>query len=85
MGNILLHNPWIQFYLLYVTALSVAFIWDYLRNAARQNAPQPVLRQRPRADKEVETVRGTHRLRAPTDPCAVLNSRNRREYHVVSP
>ena len=32
MGTLLLHNPWVQFYLLYVAALFVACIWDYLRN-----------------------------------------------------
>jgi len=31
MRNILLHNPWVQFYLLYAGALWVVFIWDYLR------------------------------------------------------
>jgi hypothetical protein len=32
MGNLLLHHPLIQFYLLFVAALFVAFLWDYLRN-----------------------------------------------------
>jgi hypothetical protein len=31
MGTFLLHNPWVQFYLLYVGALSVVFLWDRLR------------------------------------------------------
>ena len=40
MGTILLHHPWVQFYLLYVGALWGVFIWDYLRNlpAARDGA-----------------------------------------------
>jgi hypothetical protein len=29
MGSLLLHNPLVQFYLLFVGALGVAFIWDY--------------------------------------------------------
>jgi hypothetical protein len=32
MGNLLLHYPLVQFYLLYVGALFVAFLWDFLRN-----------------------------------------------------
>jgi hypothetical protein len=31
MGALLLHNPWIQFYLVWVGALGIAFIWDYMR------------------------------------------------------
>jgi hypothetical protein len=33
----LLHNPWVHFYLLYVAALFVIFIWDSLH-------PQPATR-----------------------------------------
>jgi hypothetical protein len=36
MGTLLLHNPWIQFYLLYVGPLGVAFIWDYLRRQHKE-------------------------------------------------
>jgi hypothetical protein len=32
MANFLLHHPWVQFYLLYVAILFVAFVWDYLRH-----------------------------------------------------
>jgi hypothetical protein len=32
MGIFLLHHPLVQFYLLFVAALFIAFIWDYLRN-----------------------------------------------------
>ena len=32
MGTFLLHDPWVRLYLLYVAALFVACIWDYLRN-----------------------------------------------------
>jgi hypothetical protein len=32
MGTLLLHSPWVQFYLLYLGALGVGFIWDYLRD-----------------------------------------------------
>jgi hypothetical protein len=40
MGTLLLHNPWVQFYLLFVGALGVVFIWDYWRNppADREHA-----------------------------------------------
>jgi hypothetical protein len=42
-GFWLLHNPWIQFYLVYVAALSVVFLWDCLRPqpATRNVAPPP--------------------------------------------
>jgi hypothetical protein len=29
----LLHNPWVQFYLLLVGALGVTFLWDYRRRS----------------------------------------------------
>ena len=29
MGSLLLHDPWVQFYLLLVGALWIIFIWDY--------------------------------------------------------
>ena len=32
MGTLLLHNPWVQFYLLYVGALGVVVLWVCLRN-----------------------------------------------------
>ena len=32
MGTLLLHDPWVHFYLLYVAAVFVACIWDSLRN-----------------------------------------------------
>jgi hypothetical protein len=32
MGTLLLHNPWVQFCLLRVAALLVAYTWSYLRN-----------------------------------------------------
>jgi hypothetical protein len=35
MGTLLLHEPCIYFYLLYVGALGIAFIWDYWRNPPR--------------------------------------------------
>jgi hypothetical protein len=33
MGTFLLHNPWVQFYLLYVGALLAIIVWDRLRDA----------------------------------------------------
>jgi hypothetical protein len=50
MGTFLLHNPWIQFYLLYAGALWIAFLWDYLcrSQAARDGARRP----------QAEAVRG---------------------------
>jgi hypothetical protein len=38
MGTFLLHNPWIQFYLLYAGALWIAFLWDYLRRSPATRA-----------------------------------------------
>ena len=35
MGNLLLHHPWVQFYLVFVAVLWLGFIWDYWWN------PQP--------------------------------------------
>jgi hypothetical protein len=32
MGTLLLHHPWVQFYLLCVGALGVTVLWDYLRH-----------------------------------------------------
>jgi hypothetical protein len=59
MGTLLLHNPWVQFYLLYVGALGVVFICDYLCNPsvprigtrtppteAAQHGPSPAPRPR---------------------------------------
>jgi hypothetical protein len=44
VGRLLLHNPWVHFYLLYTTVLWIAFIWDRLRQRGRpgrrqKNAP----------------------------------------------
>jgi hypothetical protein len=41
VGSILLQNPWVQFYLLLVGALSAAAIWDRLCNstATRDDCP----------------------------------------------
>jgi hypothetical protein len=42
MGILLLHDPRIQFYLLFVGALWIAVIWDYLcRRAATKDARAP--------------------------------------------
>jgi len=43
MGTLLLHNPWVQFYLLYAGALSIALLWDQLRQtlAARHSSQTP--------------------------------------------
>ena len=110
MGNVLLHHPLVQFYLLFVAALFIAFIRDYLRNppanpdgsrrprneiahgapglfrsAANQNRPQSVARRGQRTDKKMKPIRGDRRHQAPTDPIPASSSRNRREYHVVTP
>jgi hypothetical protein len=37
MGAMLVRDPWVDFYLLYVTTLSIAWAWDYVR---RQTAVQ---------------------------------------------
>jgi hypothetical protein len=43
MGTLLLHDPVVQIFLLFVGALGVAFIWDYLCNplAIRDDARTP--------------------------------------------
>ena len=44
MGTLLLHNPWVYFYLVYTGALGVAFIWNSLRNRpAAQDGPRTLL------------------------------------------
>jgi hypothetical protein len=110
MGTFLLHNTWVHFYLLYVGALSVIFIWDCLRpqpatrdgsrtprneaahgapglfpSAANQNPPRSVSTPGRRTDKEVEPLRAGRRLQVSTDPTPAPSSRDRREYHVVTP
>jgi hypothetical protein len=35
MGPLLLHNPWIQFYVLFVGALWIVFLWDYYLRTSR--------------------------------------------------
>jgi hypothetical protein len=47
MATFLLHNPWIQLYLLYVVALFVACVWQGLRHppaaqAGSKKPPRPV-------------------------------------------
>jgi hypothetical protein len=46
MGSLLLHNPAVQFHLLYITLSSIAFIWDRLRQPGgpgrRQKNPRSV-------------------------------------------
>jgi hypothetical protein len=42
MGDLLLHHPYVQFYLLFVGALLLAVLWDWLRNPwAARNRPRP--------------------------------------------
>jgi hypothetical protein len=50
MGTLLLHDPWIQFYLLLLGAFGVAFIGGFLRNppATRDGARTPADRRRRR-------------------------------------
>jgi hypothetical protein len=38
-----------------------------------------------RTEKEVRPVCTSRRLQSPTDPTPAPNSKNRRDYHVVSP
>ena len=60
MRDLLLHNPWVQFYLVYVGAWTVVFVWDYFRtppairdsdwtppNKAAQDWASPPARPRP--------------------------------------
>jgi hypothetical protein len=43
VGDLLLHHPLVHFYLLFVAALGVAFVWDYWRHpsAVRSGARTP--------------------------------------------
>jgi hypothetical protein len=49
VGSLLLNNPWVRVYLLYVAVLSVAFVWDRLRQPGRpgrrQKNPQSVSKE----------------------------------------
>jgi hypothetical protein len=47
MGALLLHNPWIQFYLVWVGALGIAFIWDYMRGPTATEDGTPTSRRKP--------------------------------------
>jgi hypothetical protein len=49
MATLLLHNPWVQFYVLYVAALSVALCWDCWRRAVVHNRCHSVSLARTRA------------------------------------
>jgi hypothetical protein len=41
MVTLLVHDPWVQCYLVLVGTLSIAFIWDYLRNpTATRDGPR---------------------------------------------
>jgi hypothetical protein len=75
METLVLHNPLIHFYLLYVTALSIALIWDYWRRPAVQNRARSVSAEPTRPDKEVARGRGGCWLQEST----AFMSRNRRE------
>jgi hypothetical protein len=40
VGSLLLHNFWVRFYLVYLSVLLIAFVWDSLRPPPpRQDAP----------------------------------------------
>ena len=42
MGDLLLHHPYVQFYMLFVGALLLAVLWDWLRNpGAARNRSRP--------------------------------------------
>jgi hypothetical protein len=51
MDTLLLHNPLVHFYVLYVAALFVAHFWDYWRRAAVQNRCHSVSAERSGPDK----------------------------------
>ena len=40
MVTLLVHDPWVQCYLVLVGTLSIAFIWDYLRQPGRPGRRQ---------------------------------------------
>jgi hypothetical protein len=68
MGPLLLHHPLIQFYVVLVTVLFIAFFWDYyLRSQAAET-------RRPR--QEV-AQRGTGVIRAVARPTMALRNRPR--------
>jgi hypothetical protein len=39
MANLLLHNPWVHFYLLYIGALAIAFICASRQSAGADSRP----------------------------------------------
>jgi hypothetical protein len=73
MADIVLHNPWAHFYLLYLGTAGGAFIWDYLRN-------RPGRRAGARAPTNESTEGGAW---APLGPRELR--RERRERHAVTP
>jgi len=42
MGTFLLHDPWVQFYLLYLGGQVVTLIWATARQPCRKEKPFPV-------------------------------------------
>jgi hypothetical protein len=74
MRTLLLQNPWVQFYLLYVGVLVIVLVWDRLLNppASRggKKTPRPVSKPAPRTVQEVEPFPGARWLQAPTDSIA---------------
>jgi hypothetical protein len=41
MGNLLIHHPWVQVYLLLVGALLLIVFWDHLRHPPPRRTPLP--------------------------------------------
>jgi hypothetical protein len=77
MGNLLLHNPWVQFYLVYVGALAVVFVWDSLRNrsAIRDSARTP-------PNEAAQGWALTPPRPRPQEPCSVSRPGRRTEKEV---
>jgi hypothetical protein len=66
MRDLLLHNPWVQFYLVDVGALAVVFIWYYTRNL-------PALQDRDRTGPNEAALdwASPPARRRPREPCSV--------------
>jgi hypothetical protein len=82
MGDILLHNPWVRFYVFYVAALLIVWIWNYIHEPrAIPNDPRTT---GPETANEVEPRRGGGGLTTPTNPAPAPRSTNRRDDHVLT-
>jgi hypothetical protein len=86
MSNLLLHHPWLHFYLLYAGAWLVVYLWYFLlRPAAQKKTPPSVSGTGWRPEKEVGPTSALRTWDAPRAGVVAPTSGKRRDHHVVTP